>query len=180
MNLKTVRPLPAVAPAEPPAPGDPAPDAPSGAGGHSFVLAFLRHPGCPFAEQTLRSLRKAAAARPEVEWLAVSHASREKTDEWAAAVGGSEGVELVVDEERRLYAAWGVGRTDLRHFAGPSSLGAVAALARAGIRNRHPAGSRWQGAATFAVGSATVRWRHLPEHAGDLPDLDAAGRAALG
>jgi hypothetical protein len=87
---------------------------------------------------------------------------------------------LVVDEDRRLYAAWGIGRTALRHFMGPRSLAAVATLARAGIRNREPDGSRWQGAGTFAVKSATVRWRHLPGHAGDLPDLDRAGRAALG
>jgi hypothetical protein len=91
MNLKTFLPLPAVPTDEPPAPGDPAPDPPSGSGDGSSVIAFLRHPGCPFAEHTLRSLRAAAAARPEVEWLAISHASREKTDEWATAVGGSEG-----------------------------------------------------------------------------------------
>jgi hypothetical protein len=31
---------------------------------------------------------------------------------------------------------------------------------------------------TFAVGAdGTVRWRHLPEHAGDLPDLEAAAQA---
>jgi hypothetical protein len=26
----------------------------------------------------------------------------------------------------------------------------------------------------------TIVWRHLPRHAGDLPDLDAAADAALG
>jgi hypothetical protein len=64
------------------------------------------------------------------------------------------------------------------HFLGRRSLRQVAKLARNGIRNRHPHGTRWQSAGTFALdGEATVRWRHLPEHAGDLPDLDAAVRA---
>lgn len=180
MNLRTFLPLPAVETAEPPASGDPAPTPASEATGPPLVVAFLRHPGCPFAEQTLRSLRAAAAARPEVAWVAVSHASEATTDEWAQAVGGSGEVELVVDEERRLYGAWGVGRTDLSHFMGPRSLKAVVRLARGGVHNRHPQGSRWQGAGTFAVDrSNTVRWRHLPEHAGDLPDLERAGEGAL-
>jgi hypothetical protein len=55
----------------------------------------------------------------------------------------------------------------------------VRRLAKDGIRNRHPHGTRWQQAGTFAVdASETVRWRHLPEHAGDLPDLDSAVAAA--
>ncbi|CAA9507362.1 MAG: hypothetical protein AVDCRST_MAG45-1682 [uncultured Solirubrobacterales bacterium] len=180
MNLRTFLPLPAVETAPPPAPGDPAPSAASEVAGPPLVVAFLRHPGCPFSEQTLRSLRAAAEARPEVAWVAVSHASEETTDEWARAVGGRGEVELVVDEERRLYGAWGVGRTDLSHFMGPRSLKAVVRLAHEGVHNRHPQGSRWQGAATFAVDrSNTVRWRHMPEHAGDLPDLERARDEAL-
>nr|MBA3740323.1 AhpC/TSA family protein [Chloroflexota bacterium] len=117
----------------------------------------------------------------ELEWVAVSHASRETTGDWARAVGGSGLLELVVDQERRLYGAWGIGRTDLSHFMGPSALKGVVRLARQGIHNRHPQGSRWQGAGTFAVDrSGTVPWRHLPEHAGDLPDLERAAEAALG
>ena len=144
------------------------------------MLSFLRHPGCPFAERTLRSLRSAAETSPEVEWIAVSHASRDATDEWARAVGESAGVELVVDADRRLYAAWGIGRTSLSHFMGERALRGVLRQAREGIRNRHPHRSRWQGAGTFALDSSgTVRWRHLPEHAGDLPDLGRAARAAL-
>ena len=51
-------------------------------------------------------------------------------------------------------------------------------LARQGIRNRHPDGTRWQRAGTFAVDAAgVVRWRHIPRHAGELPDLEAAAAA---
>jgi hypothetical protein len=139
------------------------------------VVAFLRHTGCPFAEWTAGALRAAAADYPDVAWIAVSHASQEATDEWSHAIGGTTGVRLVIDGERAGYAAWGLGRSSLGHFAGRRSLGQVARLARDGVRNRHPDGTRWQQAGSFAVGAGgRIAWRHLPEHAGDLPDLAAA------
>lgn len=145
------------------------------------VVGFLRHVGCPFAEKTMRDLSEAAERRPEITWIAVSHAGLEPTDRWCAAIGASHKVKLVIDEERSAYGAWGLGRSSLRHFAGRRSLSAAAKLARRGIRNRHPAGSRWQRAGTFAVNAdGKVAWRHIPRHAGDLPDLSAAGAASLG
>ncbi len=139
------------------------------------VIAFLRHVGCPFAEATMRSLREQAASRPEIQWIAISHAPEDATHGWSDAIGGFGDVLVVSDPSRRAYAAWGLGRSDAAHFLGRRSLSAVAAQARHGIRNRHPSGTRWQSAGTFALGAAgLVLWRHLPEHAGDLPDLDAA------
>jgi AhpC/TSA antioxidant enzyme len=143
------------------------------------VVAFLRHVGCPFAEATMRTLSQGVQSQPEIEWIAVSHAGLEATDRWCAAVGASHLVRLVIDEERAAYGAWGLGRTSLRHFAGRRSLAAVAGLAREGIRNRHPVGSRWQRSGTFAVNaSGRIAWRHVPRHAGELPDLLAAAAAA--
>jgi len=143
------------------------------------VVAFLRHVGCPFSEATMRTMSRMAEQRPDVTWIAVSHAGLEATDRWCADVGASHLVKLVIDEERSAYGAWGLGRTSLGHFAGRRSLSAVANLARKGIRNRHPAGSRWQSAGTFAVDSdGNVAWRHIPRHAGDLPDLNDAAEAA--
>jgi hypothetical protein len=144
------------------------------------VVAFLRHTGCPFAEATARRLREAAEGHPELEWVAVSHASTMATARWRDAVGGLDGVRLLIDDGRVHYATWGLGRSSLAHFMGRRSLGEVARLARHGIRNRHPDGTRWQQAGTFAVDpEGIVRWRHLPEHAGDLPDLTAAAAALV-
>jgi hypothetical protein len=144
------------------------------------VVAFLRHVGCPFAEATMNSLSAAATLHPEIDWVAVSHAGLKPTDQWCAAVGASHLVRLVIDEERSAYGAWGLGLTSLRHFAGGRSVSAVADLARKGIRNRHPVGSRWQSAGTFAVNAdGEVVWRHIPKHAGALPDLNDAAAAAL-
>jgi hypothetical protein len=176
VNLRTFLPPPATSTASPPEVGAAGPALPGGApAGGPLVLAFLRHTGCPFAEWTARELRAAAQQHPGVEWVAVSHASDDATRTWADAVGGLGGVTLLSDPERTSYAAWGLGRSSLAHFAGRRSLTQVARLAREGVRNRHPDGSRWQQAGAFAVGGdGIVAWRHLPEHAGDLPDLDAA------
>jgi hypothetical protein len=84
-------------------------------------------------------------------------------------------VTVLSDPSRRSYAGWGLGRTNLGHFLGRRSLAAVGRLARRGIRNRHPHGTRWQSAGTFAVdGEGAVRWVHIPAYAGDLPDLESA------
>jgi peroxiredoxin len=181
VDPRTFLPPPRIDVSTPPRTGDPAPTlALSDRELRTAVIAFLRHAGCPFAEATARDLVTAAQAHPDVQWVAVTHAAQEPTDRWCDAVG-LRGVHVVADPDRSLYATWGVGPTGLRHFAGARSLRAVATLARTGIRNRHPVGSRWQGAATFAVdGEGFIRLAHFPRHAGELPDLDAAALAALG
>jgi AhpC/TSA family len=180
VNLRTFLPPARLPTAEPPEPGDSARRLPPpGRSGHGpAVIAFLRHTGCPFAEATMRALRDAAEEHPGVDWIAVSHAGPEATQRWSAAVGGRGDVEVLLDVDRSFYAAWGLGRSSLGHFLGRRSLSEVARLAREGIRNRHPDGTRWQQAGTFAVdGADVVRWRHLPEHAGELPDLGEAAAA---
>ena len=182
MNLRTFLPPAARPTAEPPHVGEPARGLPPPGrdDGRPAVVAFLRHTGCPFAEATMRHLRDAATAHPEVEWVAVSHAGAEPTQRWCEAVGGRGEVHVLLDPDRAFYAAWGLGRSSLGHFMGRRSLAEVARLSRDGIRNRHPHGTRWQQAGTFAVdASGTVRWRQLPEHAGELPDLGAAAAAAV-
>jgi hypothetical protein len=179
VNLRTFLPPPATPTGSPPAVGAPAPSLPEGAPrDRPVVVAFLRHTGCPFAEWTAHELRKAAAEHDDIAWVAVSHAPAEATAEWERAIGGIGDVTLLSDPDRTSYAAWGLGRSSLGHFAGRRSLTEVARLARRGIRNRYPQGTRWQQAGTFAVDAATIiRWRHLPAHAGDLPNLAEAASA---
>jgi hypothetical protein len=181
VNLRTFLLPPALPTADPPELGDKVRrlPAPGRSGDGPAVIAFLRHTGCPFAEATLRALRDAAAAHREIDWIAISHAGPEATQRWCDAIGGRGDVDVLLDVDRRCYAAWGLGRSSLAHFLGRRSLGEVARLAREGIRNRHPDGTRWQQAGTFAVdGAGAVRWRHLPAHAGELPDLEEAAEAA--
>jgi hypothetical protein len=177
VNLRTFLPPLPIPTSAPPEPGEPAIELPDPGlrEGRPAVVAFLRHTGCPFAEATARALREGAHAEPDIDWVAVSHARSEATARWRDAIGGLPAVRVLIDAERVHYAAWGLGRTSLGHFMGRRSLGEVARLARAGVRNRHPDGTRWQGAGTFAIDAGgIVRWRHLPAFAGDLPDLSRA------
>jgi len=180
MDPRTFLPPGALEVRRPPATGEPARELPLAVEeGRPAIVAFLRHTGCPFAERTMQMLREQAVGAPEIQWLAISHAPAAQTGRWCAAVGGAGDVRLCCDPSRRCYAEWGLDRTSLAHFMGRRSLAAVAELARNGVRNRHPAGTRWQSAGTFALdGRGIVRWRSLPAHAGDLPDL-ADARAAL-
>ena len=149
--------------------------------GRPAVVAFLRHVGCPFAEATVRQMAALAAERPGIDFVAVTHSPEAPSQRWCESFGGAGGVRLVADPDRARYAAWGVGLSDRRHFAGPESLGALRRLLDEGIHNRWASGNRWQAAATFAVDPAGVlRWRHVPRHAGDLPPLGDAIAALVG
>jgi len=174
MNLRSFVPPPALPVAEPPAVGEAAPGWPD-PGRSACVIAFLRHVGCPFAEATVRSMREVAALESDLDWWVVSHGSLEFSERWCGSFGGPGRVRVLEDESRGLYAAWGLPRSSAAHFLGVRSLLGVARLALRGVRNRQAAGTRWQTAGTFAVdASGIVRWRHLPSHAADLPDVNAA------
>ena len=176
VDPRTFLPAARVPVARPPAPGDAAP----GLSGREWtaptLLSFLRHVGCPFAEATFAELHERAERSPEIRFVAVSHAPEPATSAWCRSVAGGPGrVELLIDEGRALYGEWGLGQGTIRHFLGRRSLAEVARLSRQGIRNRHPVGTRWQTAGTFAVDTeGIVRFAHVPAHAGDLPDLDRA------
>lgn len=180
MDLRTFVKPERAAPSPPPAIGDVAPalsDAPP-AQGRARLVAFLRHVGCPFAEVTVRELDAISLRHPAVQFIAVSQGTPAATRQWCARLRIGYGVTIVDDPDGRLYVAWGLGLTSLGHFLGWRSVCGAMSLAVRGIHNRHPSGSRWQSAGTFAVDAAgIVRWRHLPVHAGDLPDLAAALRA---
>jgi hypothetical protein len=161
--------------AAPPELGATVPALPALQPGRPAVVGFLRHVGCPFAEATVRRMVALSAEHPAVDFLAVTHSPDRPSRAWCNAFGGVAGVQIVSDPSRAHYAAWGVGLSDRRHFAGPESLGALRRLLDEGIHNRWASGNRWQAAATFAVDSTScLRWRHFPSHAGDLPPLHDA------
>jgi hypothetical protein len=139
------------------------------------VIAFLRHVGCPFAEATVRRMAALATEQPTIDFIAVTHSPDKPSLGWCNAFGGPGRVQIVSDPSRAHYAAWGVGLSDRRHFAGPDSLAALRRLLDEGIHNRWASGNRWQAAGSFATDAAGVlRWRHFPRHAGDVPPLDDA------
>jgi hypothetical protein len=143
--------------------------------GRPAVVAFLRHVGCPFAEATVRQMVGLATAMPAYDFIAVTHSEAKASQRWCEAFGGAAGVQLVPDPDRTHYAAWGVGLSDRKHFAGTASLRSLDRLLDDGIHNRWASGNRWQAAATFAIDATRhLRWRHVPGHAGDLPSIGEA------
>lgn len=157
-----------------PAVGDHAPPIPSFEPTKPYTcLVFLRHVGCPFAEATVRHLRREAAARDDMAFIVISHGKRSATRRWLSQIGGLPvGSLLILDPERRIYGAWGVGYSSAAHFLGPKSLFGLLKLAPQGIRNRSASGTRWQRAATFIVDwQGRVIWKHMPCSAHELPLL---------
>jgi hypothetical protein len=116
-----------------------------------------------------------AAAHPDVGFIAVTHSPEATSRRWCDSFGGAHGVQLVCDPARTHYGAWGVALSDRKHFTGGTTMAALIELIDEGIHNRWASGSRWQAAATFAVDAGgSLRWRHTPRHAGDLPAMDQA------
>ncbi|KAJ7931793.1 hypothetical protein B0H13DRAFT_2247450 [Mycena leptocephala] len=142
--------------------------------GRPTVVTFLRHCGCPFAEKTFKALRATAAHTPCIRFVVVLHSDRVSTDHWLDAVGGSEGVEILVDVNRNVFAQWGLG---VSYFMSPAGLWAAYRLGKnEGIWNRPTeSGSRWQTSGSFAVDSeGTVRWGGAMQRADEIPNFEDA------
>jgi hypothetical protein len=142
------------------------------------LLVFLRHCGCPWAEKSFKELVEISQAhKSTVHCVAVSHSSPEATERWVVSVGGNWDVEVVVDEERELYASFGLGTSTAWHVLSPWSLLSTIQLGRTqGIKNRPTeSGSRWQTSGSFGIDKeGVVRWSHVAQSADDTGDLMAA------
>ena len=153
--------------------------------GAPTVITFLRHCGCPFAEKTFLNLREVARAHRTTSFIAVSHSSQTSTDTWLESLpqSGSEpdNLQIVVDEGREAYTAWGLGVASFGHVLSPSGLYQVWKLGREeGIWNRPTeSGSRWQTSGSFGVdGSGIVRWSRPAQSADEIPDFEEGASAA--
>lgn len=126
------------------------------------------------AEKAFRALTQFSYKHPEIYCVAVSHSSRTATDAWVVEVGGEWEVDVVVDEQRDLYALWGLGLSSYWHTMGPKAVYSAYRLGvDEGVWNRATeSGSRWQTAGAFAVDeSGVVRWSQPARNADDVPDL---------
>ena len=162
---------------------------------NDYCIAFLRHTGCPFAEQTLKALlaeyrkqyasttqRSVAHDNPDdtaaIQLIFVCHGNQSTAIEWLEKIIGVEqinqipGVLVVLDGNQTLYHAYGLGRSSFKHFAGISSLAGVMTLWPKGVRNRSASGTRWQQAGTFWVKQGIITQRHIPLTANKLPVLN--------
>lgn len=138
-----------------------------------FLLVFIRHVGCPFAERDLKALRRWGAVNPDLPIYVVSHGHSQAMQAWLSAIGGDDGLNVIIDESRSLYRAWGISVSDVWHFLGWRSLLGVVRLWFKGIRNRRASGTRWQKAGTFLVQNGSITWCFSPRTANEfcLPKL---------
>jgi hypothetical protein len=171
--------------------------------GKPTIVSFLRHCGCPcnlthtitpfstadtiqVAEKTFLKLRAIASANPDVHFVAVSHSDQAATDRWLAALpepsrNTQPNLQVIVNPERSVYAAWGLGTSSFWHVLG--SIPSVSRLDKEeGIKVRSTeSGNRWQTAGNFAVdGQGIVRWSRKDERADDMPDFEDGIAAVLG
>src|SRR5256885_1514368 len=129
------------------------------------------------AEKLFKLLRQTAEENPSIQFIAVSHSDRSATNKWIDAVGGAGPLEIIVDPDRNVYGAYGLGASSFWHTLNPWSIAAVVRLGRAEqIWNRPTeSGSRWQTAGLFSIDEKrNVKYAHVAQSADDLGDLDTA------
>jgi hypothetical protein len=112
--------------------------------------------------------------------VAISHSDESSTQKWLQEVGGPGApnpVEIIVDYEREIYAAWGLGTSGVLHVLSPGGLYAVYKLGKEkNIWNRPTeSGSRWQTAGSWAVDAqGMVKWGGLSKSANEVPTFHEA------
>ncbi|KAJ0309463.1 hypothetical protein COL5a_001634 [Colletotrichum fioriniae] len=132
------------------------------------------------AEKTFITLREAASKHPEIAFIAVSHSSESHTQKWLSEVGGpgdKNPVQVIANEERDVYAKWGLGASSFWHVLSPWALSDVFKLSREeGISNRPTeSGNRWQTSGAWAVdGKGQVTWGGPATTASEIPDVEKA------
>jgi hypothetical protein len=182
---------------EPPAVGEAAPTRPRLAAGEPRVVLFLRHTGCAFGEHMLEEFRATAREHPDVQFVAITHGDPDAATAWCESLGlervtvsnaaaedavdqwcrdpEADNLRVLVDEDRELYAEWGLGLGGLRHLLRPTVVRNLLRALRSGAKDRTPSGTRWQRAGMFGVDpDGTVRTRYIADYAGDLPDIEVA------
>ncbi|KAK1506443.1 uncharacterized protein CCOS01_16495 [Colletotrichum costaricense] len=90
--------------------------------GRPVLVVFLRCVGCAFAQKTFLALRDLANKHARtLTCIAVSHSSQAATNKWIDMLGGAWNVQIVVDEDRAIYAAWGLGLGNVWYVFNPTS-----------------------------------------------------------
>ena len=132
------------------------------------------------AEKTFLSLRNIANDQPRISCIAVSHSDNVATDKWLESIGGAGHVEVIVDDERKLYGAYGLGVSSAWHVLNPWSMADVFKIGREEkIWNRPTeSGTRWQTAGTFGIDSSgRVKYVQVAQQASDNGDFDKASES---
>ncbi|KAK5656388.1 hypothetical protein OQA88_4769 [Cercophora sp. LCS_1] len=128
--------------------------------GKKVIVVFLRCVGCAFAQKTFTNLRTIATRFPnDVSCIAVSHSSAAATQKWIDLLGGAWNVQIVIDEDRAVYAAWGLGLGSVWYVLNPTST--VAGFKEKGWLGASVAGSLQRSGVLKPGGPAQPRARNI-------------------
>ncbi|KAI6781927.1 uncharacterized protein J7T54_005137 [Emericellopsis cladophorae] len=159
-------------------------------GGKRTLVVFLRCVGCAFAQKTFLALRSIANRHVgTIRCVAVSHSSPHATKKWIDMIGGAWDVEVLIDEQRSLYASWGLGLGNFMYLFHPAAqaqawkekgwLGdevAAAVTRTSAVAEEDEGGvlgNKWQEAGAFAVDTkGTVVWGGKATRSDDMMNLD--------
>lgn len=137
-----------------------------------LALVFLRHFGCTFTRQILRSLETIEAeARRMGADLVLVHMLRSGSE--LSFLKGHNDVLRIADPKCELYRAFGLGKGGVVELFGPRViwLGAVSVFKGCGVGHLAGSGRQMPGAFLFHDGRIVSAQR--AKTAADLPDLPA-------
>ena len=141
-----------------------------------------------------------------IRCVAVSHSSAEATKKWLDYLGGAWDIEIIIDEDRSVYSAWGLGLGNIWYLLNPTTQkegwkakgwlgdkvaeaveksGPVVKLKEKGGNDQDDGavttmGNKWQEAGAFAVDvNGTVIWGGKAVRADDVMNLDEGAQLLM-
>lgn len=107
-------------------------------------------------------MRSLANRYTGIHFIAISHCTPEATQQWTKVLGGAWNVDVVVDQTRELYAAWGLGISNWGHLLNPRNGYNQVMLGKTeGVWGQKvgEGGCRWQTGGAYAIDErGTVKW----------------------
>lgn len=107
-------------------------------------------------------MRSLANRHTSIRFVAVSHCTPQATKAWVNKVDGAWNIEVVVDENRELYALWGLGVSSYAHLLNPrNGFHQIMLGKNEGVWGQDvgEGGNRWQTGGAYAIDEqGVVRW----------------------
>lgn len=113
-------------------------------------------------EKLFLQIRSLANRHTSIHFIAISHCTQAATDEWLRKLGGSWNVDVIVDQNRDLYALWGLGMSNWGHLLHPrNGYNQYMLGKKEGVWGQQvgEGGCRWQVGGAYAVDErGIVKW----------------------
>lgn len=126
-------------------------------------------------------MRSLANRHTSVRFVAISHCTENATKQWVNKIGGAWNVDIIVDENRELYALWGLGLSSYAHLLNPrNGFNQVMLGKKEGVWGQQvgEGGCRWQTGGAYSVNErGFVQWGRPMNSVDEVLDFDEACKA---